>query len=111
MDSGIYYVIFKSQAGRFGDGLAVVDDGKIHGGDQRFLYRGLYKDDGQAIEAEIHVSYYRGEPQSIFGHLPKFSLNLSGNATNDAFTVTGRVFGQSQLVITIEGQKQANLVR
>jgi hypothetical protein len=111
MDSGIYYVIFKSQTGRFGDGLVVVDDGKIHGGDQSYLYCGRYKTDGQEIEAEIEVSYYRGEPQSIFGHLPKFSLNLSGNATNDAFTVAGRVFGQSQLVINIEGQKQANLVR
>jgi len=111
MDSGIYYVIFKSHTGSFGDGLVVVDDGKVHGGDQRYLYRGFYKADGQAIEADIQVSYYRGEPKSVFGHLPKFSLNLSGSATNDAFTVSGRVFGQSHLVITIEGQKQANLVQ
>ncbi len=110
MDSGIYYVIFKSHTGSFGDGLAVVDNGKIHGGDQRYLYRGLYKTEGQTVEADIQVSYYRGELKSIFGHLPKFALNLSGNATSDAFKVTGRVFGQSQLEITIEGQKQADLL-
>ena len=110
MDSGIYYVIFKSHNGRFGDGLVVVDNGKIHGGDQRYLYRGHYKADGQAIEAEIQVSYYRGEPKSVLGPLAKFNLNLDGKSSPGAFTVNGHVFGQSQLVISIEGQKQADLV-
>ena len=110
MGSGIYYVIFKSHTGRFGDGLAVVDNGRIHGGDQRYLYRGFYKTDGQAIEADIQVSYYRGEAKSVFGHLSKFKLSLSGKYSNEAFTVSGHVFGQSQLAITIEGQKQADLV-
>ena len=110
MDSGIYYVIFKAQTGRFADGLAVVDNGKVHGGDQSYLYRGFYKTEGQAIEAEIQVSYYRGEAKSVLGHLAKFTLNLSGKSTQDSFIVNGHVFGQSQLAITIEGQKQADLV-
>jgi saccharopine dehydrogenase-like NADP-dependent oxidoreductase len=110
MDPGIYYVIFKSQSGRFGDGLAVLDNGKIHGGDQRYLYRGFYKTEGQALEADIQVSYYRGEPKSVLGHLAKFKLNLAGKATAEAFTVSGHVFGQSHLAITIEGQKQADLL-
>ena len=110
MNPGIYYVIFKSQSGRFGDGLVVVDNGRIHGGDQRYLYRGSYITDGQAIEADIHVSYYRGEAKSVLGHLAKFNLNLTGKATAEAFTVRGHVFGQSHLAITIEGQKQADLL-
>jgi hypothetical protein len=76
MESGIYYVIFKSHTGRFGDGLVVVDNGKIHGGDQRYLYRGFYKTDGQTVEADIQVSYYRGEAKSVLGHIAKFKLNL-----------------------------------
>jgi hypothetical protein len=110
MDSGIYYVVFKSPIGHFGDGLVVVDNGKIHGGDRRYLYRGLYKEKGRAIEAEIQVSYYRGEPKSVLGHLAKFNLTLDGNASPGAFTVSGHVFGQSHLVLSIEGQKQADLV-
>jgi hypothetical protein len=110
MDPGIYYVIFKSHTGRFGDGLVVMDNGKIHGGDQRYLYRGSYKTDGPAVEADIQVSYYRGEAKSVLGPMAKFKLNLSGKATNEAFTVSGHVFGQSQLAITIEGQKQADLL-
>ena len=110
MEPGIYYVIFKSHTGRFGDGLAVVDNGKIHGGDQRYLYRGSYRTDGQAVEADIQVTYYRGKANSILGHLSRFKLNLSGKATGDAFNVSGHVFGQSQLAITIEGQKQADLL-
>ena len=110
MNPGIYYVIFKAQSGRFGDGLVVVDKGKVHGGDQRYLYRGSYKTDGQALEADIQVSYYRGEAKSVLGHLAKFKLNLTGKSTGEAFTVSGHVFGQSHLAITIEGQKQADLI-
>lgn len=110
MDPGIYYVIFKSHSGRFGDGLAVLENGRIHGGDQRYLYRGVYKTDGRAVEADIQVSYYRGEAKSVLGHLSKFKLNLAGQSSGEAFTVQGHVFGQSHLAITIEGQKQADLV-
>ena len=83
---------------------------KFTGGDQRYLYRGFYKTDGQTVEADIQVSYYRGEAKSVLGHIAKFKLNLSGKSTNEAFTVSGHVFGQSQLAITIEGQKQADLL-
>jgi hypothetical protein len=110
MESGIYYVIFKAQTGHFGDGLVVMDNGKLHGGDQRYLYRGFYKTNGQEIEADIHVSYYRGEAKSVLGNLSKFKLNLSGKAVKEAFTVSGYVFGQSHLGISIEGQKQADLL-
>jgi hypothetical protein len=74
------------------------------------LYLGFYRADGQAVEADIQVTYYRGKADSILGHLSKLKLNLSGKATEDAFNVSGRVFGQSQLAITIEGQKQADLL-
>jgi hypothetical protein len=43
MTNGIYYTIFKSYLGIIGDGLMVVDNGKVHGGDSRYLYRGLTK--------------------------------------------------------------------
>jgi hypothetical protein len=75
-----------------------------------YLYRGFYKKNGQTVEANIQVSYYRGEAKSVLGHLSKFQLNLSGKASDDAFTVSGHVFGQSQLAITVEGQKQADLI-
>jgi hypothetical protein len=110
MTYGIYYIIFKSHLGIMGDGLVVVDDGKVHGGDFRYLYRGTYKVDGTSLRAEIQVSYYRGTLKSVFGPLSKFDLILSGNATDDTFTLSGHMPGRSQVGITIEGQKQSDLV-
>ena len=110
MTYGIYYIIFKSYLGIIGDGLVVVDDGKVHGGDSRYLYRGTYQVAGTSIRAEIQVSYYRGTLKSVFGPLSKFDLTLSGNATDEAFTLSGHMPGRSQVALTIEGQKQSDLV-
>ena len=110
MNSGIYYVVFTTYTGIFGDGLAVFDNGNIHGGDNRYLYRGHYTLEGNALAAKIQVSYYRGKFESLFGPLDKFELTLSGNAGEDQFKLSGHVFGWSERQITVEGQKQADLV-
>ena len=110
MHSGIYYVIFTSYTGIFGDGLAVFDNGNIHGGDNRYLYRGHYTVEGNSLTAKIQVSHYRGKLESLFGPLNKYELTLSGNAREERFEMSGHVCGWSERQITIKGQKQADLV-
>jgi len=110
MKSGIYYVIFTTHTGIFGDGLAVFDNGIIHGGDNRYLYRGHYTIEGNSLTAKIQVSYYRGKFESLFGPVDKYELTLSGDAGEDQFKMSGHIFGWSERQITIEGQKQADLV-
>lgn len=110
MNSGIYYVIFTSYTGIFVDGLAVFDNGNIHGGDNRYLYRGHYIVEGKSLTAKIQVSYYRGKLESLFGPVDKYDLTLSGDAGEDRFKMSGHIFGWSERQITIEGQKQADLV-
>ena len=110
MNSGIYYVILTRYAGIFGDGLMVFDNGNIHGGDNRYLYRGHYKVEGNCLTAKIQVSYYRGKLESMFGPYDKYELTLSGDAEQDRFKMSGHIFGWSEMQITIEGQKQADLV-
>jgi len=110
MNSGIYYVIFTTYTGIFVDGLAVFDNGNIHGGDNRYLYRGHYTIEGNSLTAKLQVSYYRGKFESLFGPVDKFELTLSGDAGEDRFKMSGHIFGWSERQITIEGQKQADLV-
>ena len=110
MKSGIYYVIFTTRSGIFGDGLAVFDNGNIHGGDNRYLYRGHYTIEGNSLTAKLQVSYYRGKFESLFGPMDKFELTLSGDAGEDRFKISGHIFGWSERELTIEGQKQADLV-
>ncbi len=109
MKPGIYYVIFESNLGIPGDGLAVIDNGKIYGGDHRFLYRGCYKEREEDIEAEIFVRHFRGEFKSIFGNTSTFYLILSGKAEVESFHVSGYIAGQSHLKIRVEGQMQMDV--
>lgn len=109
MLSGIYSVQFSSNLGDFGLGIAVFDKGKINGGDLTYLYRGKYNIEGQAIESEISVSHYQGQRNSVIGSLDRFTLHLTGEASNDKFTLTGNVTEQPQGIITITGTKVAEL--
>jgi len=67
--------------------------------------------EGNSLTAKIQVSYYRGKFQSLFGPVDKYDLTLSGNAGEDTFKMSGHIFGWSEMQITIEGQKQADLVK
>ncbi|EBQ9480451.1 nucleoside transporter, partial [Salmonella enterica subsp. enterica serovar Kokomlemle] len=40
MKNGIYHVSFESNLSSFGEGIVVVSDGKVHGGDIGFTCRG-----------------------------------------------------------------------
>ena len=46
MNSGIYYVIFTTRSGIFGDGLAVFDNGNIHGGEIVIYIAGITQQKG-----------------------------------------------------------------
>lgn len=109
MKPGIYYVVFESNLGVPGDGLVVIDNGRVHGGDHRFLYRGHYKEREADIDAEIFVRHFRGEAKSVFGSISTFYLILSGNAEKESFNLSGYIAGQSHLKIHVEGQIQMDV--
>ncbi len=107
---GLYSIVFSAPGGNAGIGLVVVDSGKIHGGDLTYLYRGTYQTDGQSVTASIHVSHYRGQPNSILGPINNFVLKLSGKVSKSEFVLSGHVEGHPQLLISITAQRQADLV-
>jgi hypothetical protein len=106
---GIYSVEFQSNLGAFGLGIAVFDNGKINGGDLSHLYKGSYSLDEKAIRVEVFVSQYRDIQESVFGSLNNFTLNLTGDASDDGFNTTGSVTGQPQLNITVIGKRISEL--
>jgi hypothetical protein len=111
MVSGIYSLTFKSSLGYFGEGWALVDNGRVYGGDERYLYRGCYIDEEGSLKAEIQVSLYRNQrPVSVFGFLSEFQLELLGSSKEDQFILSGKVVKQPILSITIEGKKIADLI-
>ena len=109
MQNGIYHVRFSSSVGGAGDGLAVVKDGAVNGGDTGYLYRGQLAASGQTVSGNLQVQRWNPSTVSVFGPLGDFALHLMGqsSAANDSFTVSGGVAGQPNLKITITGRRLA----
>lgn len=54
MKEGIYTVVFESSQQSVGEGVVVINNGRVHGGDMAFTIRGIMK--RPVMELEVH--YY-----------------------------------------------------
>lgn len=111
MTEGMYFVQFASSIGVVGEGLIVLANGLIHGGDAQYLYRGTYAQYGDSIVANLVVSHYRGIPNSVFGPLRTFRLTLRGTYGNNVLSLVGNVVENSSFVISISGSKVAEIYK
>ena len=110
MLNGIYSVAFSSTAGQLGTGGVVAFmDGKAYGGDASYYYKGNMNVTGQSATGQIHVGPHNERAESIFGPLTEFDLQLSGNVTDDSFSLGGDVIGQSGMGIKVSGRRVADL--
>ena len=109
MQNGIYHVSFSSSVGGAGEGLAVVKDGAVNGGDAGYLYLGQLAASGQTVSGNLQIQRWNPNIVSVFGPLGNFALDLVGqsSAANDGFTVSGGIAGQPHLKITITGRRLA----
>jgi type III secretion system (T3SS) negative regulator GrlR len=87
---GLWYAHFVAGPVQ-GDGIAVLRQGEILGGDPIHTYTGSYSSDGPNLYANLHVSPYAGRvpsdlkhPLNFFlqGSLAGTSANMSGHADN-----------------------------
>jgi hypothetical protein len=110
VENGIYFVNFKSTMHDGMGGLVVVDSGRIHGGDTSYLYKGVYKLDGNIIKSSIQVEHYRGEQLSVFGPIKKFNLSLVGSSTGDSFELKGYLVEDPSMHFAAKGKKVSDLM-
>ena len=109
MISGIYLITFSANNNRFGEGIVVVKDGSVNGGDASYLYRGHFDYYGEDIKASIEVRHYRGPLNAVLGPLKQFNLTLSGKVSGDNFHVSGGIPNMPIGSITITGSRIADL--
>lgn len=112
----LWSVTFVSTTGKqltAGNGVIVLETGRILGGDSAFTYVGHYKYDPRAdqISASIRVRKYgETDMQSVFGPMYDFELELVGKQlSHDTIRLEGRVKDRPQLQIVIAAQRQAEL--
>jgi hypothetical protein len=93
MKPGIYHVTFASFLQQDqSDGLAVVKDNAINGGDLGYIYRGSFKVTGTKIAATLNIRRWNQYAVSIFGNIATFDLEIEGQVSSDLTSFSGQGF-------------------
>lgn len=88
MDNGFYTTLVEGSPNHAG--LIIIEDTRIRGRDEEFLYSGTISGAGDEVVANLRFrSYQRYEDG--FMHITErdFELSLTGERTDDGFRVTG----------------------
>lgn len=93
MKDGIYTVVFESNLASFGEGIAVVCDGRVHGGDIGFTCRGQLQEDRLLLE----VMQYNRDIPSTLGMEGDYRLRMRYREVEEGeYWFTGHVQGHPE---------------
>jgi hypothetical protein len=109
---GIYQIRFiGGPAQNFGEGIAVLKEGKINGGDSGYVYRGSYEPEDGHIKAKINVKRWNVVPNAII-NLAEYDLIVESQRQTDGmgFLIHARIQQQSNIYIQIEGKRLEDVV-
>ncbi len=109
MLEALWSVEFISNVQGSGAGVAVLETGRVLGGDNQYTYVGSYKVENGVTFADIRVALHNEPDNSIFGPLKEFTLRLSGQARRDQFDLHGEVVENPALKIGIRLTRRAEL--
>jgi hypothetical protein len=84
-----------------GDGMAVLQDGKILGGDPVHTYTGSYQSDGPNLFANVCVSPSGAANGPVDIEHP-FTVFLKGQVVGNAATVTGHAGHKTDVTFNVE---------
>jgi len=100
---GIWYAHFTSGEVH-GEGIAVLHNGKIEGGDPVHMYTGSYQEDGPHVYANLRVSPYAGSslPADLTHPVEFF---LQGSITGNSATVSGHADNRPDSRLQVELHK------
>jgi len=97
---GLWYAHFTAGPVQ-GDGLAVLRDGEILGGDMAHTYSGSYREDGSLLYANVEVSpYQRSNTPADLAHPVTFFLK--GAVVGDSANISGHPDNRPDLAVSVE---------
>jgi hypothetical protein len=97
---GLWYAHFKAGSSQ-GDGMAVLQDGKILGGDPAHTYTGSYQSDGPNLFANVCISPSHAASGPVDIDHP-FTVFLKGSVVGDSATVTGHAGHKTEVKFDVE---------
>ena len=106
MSSGIFHVEFRASTGDSGDGLVVVKDGTVNGGDSHYLYQEKVQSQSGEFESRFTVRKYREGNVNIVG-IDNYTLLAKGRVDYEGGTIElrGAVEEHPQLTLQLHGRK------
>ncbi|AYG10755.1 hypothetical protein D7M10_07335 [Pseudomonas fluorescens] len=111
MSNGIFSVTFRSNRPDNGDGLVVIKDGTVNGGDPNYLYQGVVPTNSGAFAGQFKVSMWRAGNTNVAG-IDNYILNATGNIDYEggSISLSGTVEGAPEIKITLQGRRVAPAV-
>lgn len=112
MSQGIFHVKFKANTQDFGEGLIVVKNGTVNGGDANYLYQGSVPDTSGEFTSEFNVSPWQPGNTHVFGGTGGYVLKARGviDYEKGTFNLEGSPQGQPQLTLKAIGRKVADTI-
>jgi hypothetical protein len=104
METGLWTVEFFSSLGLGGNGIAVLKDKRILGGDAGYYYEGTYSLENGKFTGTITVIRYDKNIISVFGDIDKFSFDFEGTLLSDEYSIRASVKGYN---FQSKGKKRA----
>jgi hypothetical protein len=100
---GFWTVQFTGVQG-WGAGVATFANGQVFGGDSGYMYVGTYTQQGNTVNAKVHVKPHVAGAVNVMGRA-EFDLQLSGTLNGNTLVLTGSIPGtQLQLRGTLTKQ-------
>lgn len=109
MIEALYGLEFVSNMNIGGYGVAVLETGRILGGDSSFVYVGDYEVRNGTAYANVKCTNDRGLLPSIFGNIKEFNLLLEGTPNETEFILQGHMVENSAMKIGIKLTRRAEL--
>lgn len=92
-----------------GYGVAVLETGRILGGDSSFVFIGNYEVKDGIVYANVKCTNDRNLLQSIFGNLKEFNLKLEGSLEKSEFILQGHLVENPSMQIGVKLTRRAEL--
>ena len=83
MKDGIYYAYFHTPDNSdWGEGIAVLRDGYLNGGDYGFTYQGRFIRNEYDASLTVIIDKWNPECESVFGDLQNYEITFSGEISS-----------------------------
>lgn len=109
MIEALWSVLFVSNEEIWGSGVVVLETNRVLGGDSQYFYVGDYKIANGILSAEVQITHYSGEANTVFGEASAVKISVSGTANTNEFILSGHVVGSPEKLISIHCTCRAEL--